>query len=89
MWAGGPQDVPCFGQFYGMAGVVVCQGPGCTCVALAGWLEYLDLAPAHAVKMEGEHRKRCLPAFQTPVRVPAVPCLFDKCSRVSKWISFT
>ena len=57
-------------------------------MALPSWLECRDLAPVRAFRVEDEHKKWCMLAPLTLERVPAVPCLFCRCSRVSKWISF-
>lgn len=67
--------------------LVWARGSGSTGAALTGWLKHLVPAPACAVKVEEECKKWHSPCLLS-WRVPAVPCQFGGCPKVSKRISF-
>lgn len=48
------------------------RGLKLTAVALAGWLEHLDIALVCTIKVKGKCKQWHLPALLTPERVPAV-----------------
>lgn len=66
-----------------MAGAGVSQGYQ----VYWGSLSRLDCAPTCTITVEGEHEKWLSSSPLTPDWVPAVPHLFGRCSKISKWIS--
>lgn len=65
------------------------MGWGSKFAEMAGQIEHPHSAPICAIKVEGEHKQWHLPTALSPERVPAVPSLFAKYSKVRKCVSFT
>lgn len=69
-------------------GVVGAWVLGLAMVALAGQLEHLNFDSICVITVK-ECKQWCLPAPVDLERVPVAVPLFDRCSKVRKWLFFT